>query len=176
MFTPKYTITTALLNHISAIEASKQIIENAPLIPKWERKFIEDAMVRSIHHSTHIEGNPLSHQDAQKIFEGKEEELRAGARDIQEIINYRRAMEFIEYIKSSGGGISKESILKLHSILSEKFLPLQYCGVFRDVKVSLRNSKIRWCYSNNHHYFRSTIITQFIASTSDSYSCCTSYS
>ncbi len=107
MFTPKYTITTALLNHISAIEASKQIIENAPLIPKWERKFIEDAMVRSIHHSTHIEGNPLSHQDAQKIFEGKEEELRAGARDIQEIINYRRAMEFIEYIKSSGGGIIK---------------------------------------------------------------------
>lgn len=142
MFQPKYTITTKLLTSISQIEAAKQIIENSPLIPKWERKFVEDALVRSIHHSTHIEGNPLSQADAQKVYEGKAEELRAGARDIREVVNYRKAMEFVDTLKDKGSSsIDESTVIKLHSILAQDFLPEKYVGKYRDVKVSLRNSK-----------------------------------
>ena len=126
MFKPRYTITANLLNSISQIEAARQIVENSPLLPKWERQFIADAMIRSIHHSTHIEGNPLSQEDAAKIYEGKAEELRAGARDIQEIINYRKAMDFIDSLKERNTQMSEEVIFKLHSILSFKFLPSEH--------------------------------------------------
>jgi Fic family protein len=141
MFQPKYTITTSLLNSISQIEAARQIIENSPLIPMWERKFVEDALVRSIHHSTHIEGNPLSHEDAKKVFQGKGEQLRVGARDIQEIINYRKAMVYIDNLKEKKGSINEHTVLKLHSILAYKILPSVQSGKYRSVKVSLRNSK-----------------------------------
>ncbi|MFH1896559.1 MAG: Fic family protein [bacterium] len=141
MFKPNYTITTKILNSIAQIEASRQIIENAPLIPQWERKFVEDALIRSIHHSTHIEGNPLSEDDARKIYEGKAEELRAGARDIQEILNYRTAMDYIDSLKDKEAGITESMILRLHSILAKNFLPLEYSGKYRNVRVSLRNSQ-----------------------------------
>jgi len=141
VFEPNYTITNNLLNSIAKIEAARQIIENAPLIPKWERKFVEDALIRSIHHSTHIEGNPLSQDDARKVYEGRAEELRAGARDIQEILNYRKAMAYIDSLKDKEVAISQEVILKLHKILAYNFLLPGHCGKYRSVRVSLRNSK-----------------------------------
>ena len=60
MFTPKFIITNNILRNIGAIEASKEIIDHAPLLPYYEKEFRKDAMVRSVHYGTHIEGNELN--------------------------------------------------------------------------------------------------------------------
>ena len=70
MYKPIFTITNDLLKHISQIEAAKQIVENAPLVPACERRFREEAEARTVHFSTKIEGNKLDLNEAKKIIEG----------------------------------------------------------------------------------------------------------
>ncbi len=60
MFIPKYSITNKILKDIGVVEAAKEVIMNAPLVPAWEAKFRKEAMERTVHHGTHLEGNALS--------------------------------------------------------------------------------------------------------------------
>ena len=39
MYKPSFTITNPILRNIGAIEAAKEVIEHAPLLPYWEKKF-----------------------------------------------------------------------------------------------------------------------------------------
>jgi len=68
MYLPKYTITNQILNAVSKVEAAKEIIENSPLIPLWERDFILDAKTRTVHYSTHLEGNPLKFPEVKRKY------------------------------------------------------------------------------------------------------------
>src|SRR5438477_589224 len=111
MFQPKYQITNKILKNIGTIEASKEVIDHAPLLPYYEREFRKDALVRTVHYGTHIEGNELDLSQAQKVLEGGE--VVARDRDIQEVINYRAAMEFVGSLENSKSGIDENLILKL---------------------------------------------------------------
>lgn len=72
MYQPKYTITNKILTNIGKIEAAKEVIENAPLVPSFEKQFQSDAFVRTVHHGTHIEGNDLSLLQTRKVLEGRQ--------------------------------------------------------------------------------------------------------
>ena len=99
MYKPIFTITNNLLKYISQIEAARQIIENAPLVPAWERRFREEAEARTVYFSTKIEGNKLDFDEAKKIIKG-EKVKTFRRRDIQEIINYREVIEYIIQMRS----------------------------------------------------------------------------
>ena len=94
MFNPTFTITNKILINISKIEAAEEVIKHSPLLPLWEKQFKEEALIRSAYHGTHIEGNNLHKDDAKDILMGKD--VIGRPRDIQEIINYRRVIEFID--------------------------------------------------------------------------------
>src|SRR6266496_6243109 len=94
MYQPKYTITNKILKTIGEIEASKEVIENAPLVPYYEKQFQTDAIERTVYHGTHIEGNELSFEQAKEVMEGKE--VLGHDRDIQEIINYRNVTRLLD--------------------------------------------------------------------------------
>src|SRR5437667_8608849 len=117
MYIPKYTITNIVLKHIGIIEACKEVIDHAPLLPYYEKAFQKDAMVRTIHHGTHIEGNELNLTQAEKIMMGQD--VVARQRDIQEIINYRRVMEYIDQSERS---VTEDFIRKLHEMAVERNL------------------------------------------------------
>src|ERR1700730_9268849 len=93
MFNPKYQITRKILNNTAKIEAAKEIIQNAPLVPAWEAKFREEAIVRTVFHGTHIEGNELNFTEAKAVLEGKD--VTARRRDVQEVLNYRQVLKYI---------------------------------------------------------------------------------
>ncbi len=101
MFIPKYTITNKILKNIGIVEASREIIINAPLVPAWEAKFRKEAMERTVHHGTHLEGNPLSEEEVKDVLEGTE--VIARDRDIQEILNYRNVLKFIDVVQAQIG-------------------------------------------------------------------------
>lgn len=137
---PKYTITNELVKHLGNIEAAKTLIENAPLVPLWERQFRQEAIVRAAHHATHVEGNPLSLKQAQKIVDGRE--VSAKERDIKEIINYRKVIEYIDNVyQDISKPITEETVLEIHKILMNGLLPPFELGKYRTVQVSLRNIK-----------------------------------
>lgn len=158
MLIPKYTITNKILTNIGIIEACREAVENAPIIPAYEKSFQDEAMLRTVHYGTRIEGNPLSLGEARKIVQSSKN--WGEGRDIQEVINYRRVMKYVESLveREGKGGkegtegkeekkdfvgfvYSKNQLLKLHTLTVERILPESQCGKFRRVQVVAQNSQ-----------------------------------
>ncbi|HET7099426.1 MAG TPA: Fic family protein [Patescibacteria group bacterium] len=136
MYSPKYTISNKILRTIGSIEASKEIIENAPLVPSFEKQFQSDAMARTIHHGTHIEGNDLTLYQTKKILEGAE--VYARARDIQEIINYRNATQLIDELAVKRGGYELDMLKDIHRATVDRIVVPEKVGVFRTTEVVIK--------------------------------------
>lgn len=136
MLRPKYTISNSILQNVAKIEASREVIENSPLVPAWEERFREEALVRQVHFGTHIEGNDLSLDEAKEVIEGKE--ITARSRDIQEVLNYRKVVDFINKEGKSSAEIDLEMILKIHKLTVDKLVPDEQVGKFRSVKVVVK--------------------------------------
>lgn len=140
MYTPRYSINNKMLKYIGIIEACREVIDHAPLLPYYEKEFKKDAMIRSVHHGTHIEGNELDLNQAEKAMFGQE--VVARPRDIQEVINYRNVIEYVDTLKVENGElrINEELIKKLHTMTVAKILAPERCGVYRTTQVVVRNS------------------------------------
>jgi len=138
MYVPKFTITNKILKNIGSIEASKEVIDNAPLLPYFEKEFREDAMARTVHYGTHIEGNELNLAEAEKVLLGQQ--ITARDRDIQEVINYRKVMNFIGNLRTQETKYNEELIKEIHKLTVEKILVQEQCGVFRKTQVVVKNS------------------------------------
>lgn len=136
MYRPDFAITNRILKFIGEIEAAKEVIEHAPLLPYWEKKFQDDAILRTTHYGTHIEGNELSLNQVQKVLDG--ERIVARDRDVQEIINYRKVVQFIGNKKDNP--IDEKTILELHHLTVEKILDDNSAGKYREKEVVIRNS------------------------------------
>lgn len=140
MFEPQYRITNKILRNIGQIEAAREVIFDAPLLPLWEKQFREDAIVRTAHHGTHIEGNKLNLSEAKEILTGGE--VIGRPRDVQEVINYRRVLDVIEEESKRGlKRITEQLIQKLHRTVVNKILDQEKSGVYRQKQVVIRNSE-----------------------------------
>lgn len=140
MFSPSFSITNKILKNIGTIEAAKEVIVDAPLLPLWEKRFKEEAIVRTAHHGTHIEGNKLGLEEAKDILLGKE--VIGRPRDIQEIINYRKVLKLIEEeAQRKIERITEDLIKKIHRVVVEKILPEEESGQYRTKQVVIRDSQ-----------------------------------
>ncbi len=143
MFNPKFTVTGKIISGISQIEGARALIENSPLIPVYERQFKNDALTRTVHHSTHIEGNPLPFSQVKQVLDGREQDIVAKPRDVQEILNYRKVVEFIDRVDRENliDEIDEATILKVHSFVVEKVSPIEETGSYRIGLVTIRSSE-----------------------------------
>jgi len=138
MYTPKFKITNKILKNIGLVEACREVIDNAPLVPYWEKKFQEEAIQKTVHYGTHLEGNELSFQEVAKVLEG--EKVIARERDVQEVINYRKVIKYIEGLGTEGLQYSEEQIKKIHQLTVHKLIPKSQSGKYRKTQVILRNT------------------------------------
>ncbi len=140
MYTPKFTITNNILRNIGIIEACREVIRHAPLLPYYEKKFQNEALIRSVHYGTHIEGNELDLSQAERVVLGQS--VVARERDIQEVINYRKVIEYIGKWRSESKEkkITEDLLLYLHKLTVEKILPPETCGVYRSTQVVIKNN------------------------------------
>lgn len=140
MYTPKYSITNHVLKNIGIIEACREVITHAPLLPYYEKEFRKDALVRSVHYGTHIEGNELDLGQAEKVLEGYE--VLARDRDIQEVLNYRKVIEYIDKLSTEDNVVVNEELIKtLHKLTVDKILTPERIGDFRKTQVVVKNSQ-----------------------------------
>lgn len=141
MYKPQFTISNKILKNIGYIEAAREVIKNAPLLPYYEKQFRKDALVRQVHYGTHIEGNELNIAQAEKVMEGIN--VVARDRDIQEVLNYRKVMEAIGQFKiqSSELRINEGYIFNLHRLTVNKLLEEEKMGQFRTTQVVVKNSR-----------------------------------
>lgn len=157
MYLPKYNISNAILKNIGIIEACREVVENAPLIPAYERQFQDEARTRTVHHGTHIEGNDLSFAQAERVLMhakletnaekvAEKADLVAKERDIQEIINYRITMEYVDDLfKQSQDRDSfnyTENLIKnLHKTVVHRIVADGVIGRYRETQVVLKDSR-----------------------------------
>jgi Fic family protein len=153
MYEPQYTITQTILKNIGLIEGSREVVEHAALVPAWEAQFRQDALERAVHHGTHLEGNELSKEQANRLVAVEETQVEEAAsqagitakdRDIQEVINYRKVMKWIDQLGLSekNAVAFDEALLKeLHRVTMERLLSEADQGNYRQVQVVIKNSK-----------------------------------
>ncbi len=137
MYSPKYSVSNLILKYIGKIEASKEVIENAPLVPAYEAKFRQEAIIRTVHHGTHIEGNGLDTGEVVAVLEG--EEISARDRDIQEVLNYRNVLNYID--RKGKREIGEKDLLEIHRLTVDKVLSNERAGHYRQTQVVVKNSK-----------------------------------
>jgi len=116
---PKYQITPVILDHLTKISAAREIIINAPLVPKWELDLRREALIRSAHASTSIEGNSLSYEEVSDLGIGRE--VTAFGKDKQEVLNYFDALKYLDKLVLLEK-ITNKDILKLHKMVTAKTL------------------------------------------------------
>lgn len=141
MYSPKFSITNKVLKNIGIVEAAREVIINSPLVPAYEKKFREEAIVRTVHHGTHIEGNELNITEAAQVLKGQP--IVGRDRDIQEVINYRNVINFLDFVATgevSQGKITQEVVKKIHALAVDKLLPIEQCGEYRKTQVVVKNS------------------------------------
>lgn len=129
-----------MIMSLGKIEACREVIINAPLLPLWEKRFREEALVRTVHHGTHLEGNQLDFNEAKEvIFSQNLHSVRT--RDVQEVINYREVMDYLEKALSKEKQIiSEQTIKKLHGLVVKKIMPENLAGKYRLKRVIIRDS------------------------------------
>lgn len=155
MYQPNFNITSHLLTYISAIEAAKALIDHSPLVPAWEAKFRDEALTRTIHYGTHIEGNDLTAEQARQVLQLKSANstqsvveqtgLIARERDIQEIINYRNVLAWIDQqpVNKNGqsGLLNLNTLHMLHKLTMQKLTEAEQIGNFRQKQVIVRGAR-----------------------------------
>lgn len=152
MYQPYFNLTNNLLTYISAIESAKALIDHSPLVPAWEAKFKKDAMARTIHFGTKIEGNDLTQDQAQKVSrlelvdDPEEAAKRAGIiareRDIQEVLNYRNVIKWIDEQDAtlSSNLISEKTFKQLHQLTMDRLLIEDQIGHYRRKQVIVKGA------------------------------------
>jgi Fic family protein len=144
MFFPKYNITNSILRNIGQIDAAKEIIDATPIIPAWETKLTKDALERTVHYGTRLEGNNLSLEQVQELLDGKE--VQGSNKDVQDTLSYLEGIKFIEkIIKQIGPGrpyhLTIETINEVHRQITENVLPAEHSGLFRERQIVIRNTQ-----------------------------------
>lgn len=158
-YSPRYTITNSILTHVGVIDAAREVITHAPLVPAWERNFQAEARTKIIHHGTHLEGNDLNLEEVEQIIQPSTSETPSSSprvagspvtrdRDVQEVINYRAVMDYLDSLSptqhpppdSGLVPLSRHILQEIHRLTTHSLLPPQEAGSFRSVKVVIRNN------------------------------------
>jgi Fic family protein len=131
MFKPKYKITNTITNLLTDIADARAVILNASLIPKWEIDLRKEALIRSTHASTSIEGNRLSLEEVSDLMLGRK--ITATYKDKQEVLNYFEALSYLDnFLPEKKKKLANEDVLELHRIVTKDVLDdPRNCGKYR---------------------------------------------
>ncbi|PIZ48899.1 hypothetical protein COY29_02795, partial [Candidatus Woesebacteria bacterium CG_4_10_14_0_2_um_filter_39_14] len=103
----------------------------------FQKQFQTDAVIKTIHHGTHIEGNDLTYLQTKKILEGQE--VYGRPRDIQEVINYRNVITLLDELAFKRGGYEPDMLKEIHKLTVEKIVSPEKIGVFRTSQVVIKD-------------------------------------
>lgn len=117
-FEPRFTVTNPITAALTRIERARGFLEAAKLSEEWVRRMGERALVLEAHHTTHIEGTRLTLEQSERLLAG-ETVPEADADDTRELLNYRRAFEFVSTYLHDGGPITEGLIREIHARLVE---------------------------------------------------------
>lgn len=101
---------------LARIEAARAVVEEARILPAQEEILRKSARVGSVHYSNAMEGNELPKIEASRAVE---QELDTTTTEKLELVNYVKALEFIEDAAAEGTIVYTPECLKtVHGVMS----------------------------------------------------------
>ncbi len=133
MFSPKYNISSKLLENIKRISVLTAQLNGQHFPQAILAKFEKKANEISAHASTSIEGNPLPLTEVKRIIKSKPEHIRDTER---EVLNYNKALEELNAsIKQGSVILNLDLILKIQGIITNGLVAEFYSGKLRQGEV-----------------------------------------
>ena len=117
-FRPVFTTTHPITGGLTRIERARGFLEAAVLSEQWVREMGQRALLLEAHHTTHIEGTRLTLDQSRRLLEGSPV-ADADPEDAKELLNYRKAFDFVSEYVSGGGPITEGLIREIHRRLVE---------------------------------------------------------
>ena len=117
-FKPIFTITNRITAGLTRIERARGFLDAAALSEAWVREMGRRALILEAHHTTRIEGTRLTLDQAEQLLEGKPVP-EADPDDVRELLNYRKAFDFVSEYLESGGPITEGLVREIHKRLVE---------------------------------------------------------
>lgn len=142
-YKPKYTITPKINKALVEIERVRGFLDAVNLKDNWISDMQAKALFLESHHSTHIEGTAINLEQAQDILAGKK--VKGVSRDDEkELLNYKKAMDFISKYLGKDDPVSEGLVRELHKIIvrgvrGSKAQP----GIYRKVQNYVANSRTK---------------------------------
>jgi Fic family protein len=137
MFEPNFCYKNKMVNNLIEINSTKDFIVNAPLVAEMEISLKRDALLKSAHHSTAIEGNSLTLNQVEKISNGLN--INAPKKAEQEVLNYLNVLKNLDKYPEKGK-ITEKTILQIHEDITHNTLDYsRQEGHYRTIPVHVIN-------------------------------------
>ena len=114
----KYTITNRITIGLTRIERARGFLDAATLSGSWVHEMSRRALILEAHHTTHIEGTHLTLEQSERLLDGKKVP-KADPDDVMELLNYRKAFDFVSGYLEDGGPITEGLVREIHKRLIE---------------------------------------------------------
>ncbi|MBF0314773.1 MAG: Fic family protein [Oligoflexia bacterium] len=132
-----YTINSNVVNLIAEISALQGELRTSIRAVRDDYKIYTLANVDAVHYSTKIEGNKLTRDQVTKALEGSKKKIAVN-HDIQEVINYSKARNFV--FEQTRQKIDIDFILSVHAQLLDKIVKGKLKGHFREAQNVIKDS------------------------------------
>src|SRR3989338_4023489 len=155
MFEPKVTLTLPILNKLGSIERLYGQLLGEKLIPSLTLRLSQENLILATHHSTSIEGNPLSPQDVTNIVLGDQIPVTKSEKEVK---NYFAVLNRIAVLAKEHEQITTDLTLKLHHDLMQG-LEREGLGKFRNGPVFVgHKTKVEIVVKHNPPFHSATQI------------------
>lgn len=131
MYSPKFSYTPEIINHLTAIERLYGQLISEKLIPSLSLKLSRENKILATHYSTSIEGNPLSHKEVTNILLGDSIPVNKSEREVR---NYFNALNHVSVEVMKKKPLSIKLILDLHRYVMNR-IDIKQPGKFRNSPV-----------------------------------------
>jgi len=116
---PTYTLTPTVASALMQIESARTAVEHTSLPPAVQEELRHRARVRSTHHSTRIEGNRLTLEEAGQVIEGTRTSFHGRERDVGEVQNYWNALLRVEEWTAKEKPLTEDLVKRLHVLVED---------------------------------------------------------
>lgn len=149
MFEPKFSFTPKIVNTLASIERLYGSLLEQELVPSLALKLSQENQILATHHSTSIEGNPLSPRDVTNIILGDQIPTTKSEKEVK---NYFAVLNKINVLVKKKEPISTALTLELHKELMKGLLT-RGIGEFRGREVFIgHKNKIELVVKHNPPY------------------------
>jgi len=131
MFEPKFSFTSKIVNELATIERFYGQILGEKLIPSLALKLSQENQVLATHHSTSIEGNPLTPADVTNIILGDQIPVTKSEKEVK---NYFTVLNRVSVLAKRREPITTDLTQKLHKDLM--------LGLDKDMLGKFRNGPV----------------------------------